>query len=63
MPVIAPPRNATCSASFRPMRAASAVRTFARTETFMPMKPEAPDSTAPIRKPHAVAQPSRARSR
>jgi hypothetical protein len=37
MPVMAPPRNATCSASFRPVRAASAVRTFERTDTFMPM--------------------------
>ena len=29
--------------------AAWAVRTLARTETFMPMKPVAPESTAPIR--------------
>ena len=36
-PVIAPPRNAIASASFSPLRAASAVRTFARTETFIPM--------------------------
>jgi hypothetical protein len=36
--------------------AACAVRTLARTETFMPMKP-APDSTAPIRKPIATSQP------
>ena len=34
--------------------AACAVRTFACTETFMPMKPAAPDSTAPIRKPIAT---------
>jgi hypothetical protein len=34
------------------------VRTFARTEMFMPMTPQAPDSTAPRKKPHAVAQPS-----
>ena len=33
--------------------AAWAVRTLARTETCMPMKPAAPDSTAPIRKPIA----------
>ena len=37
MPVIAPPRKATCSAGLSPMLAACAVRTFARTETFMPM--------------------------
>ena len=37
MPVMAPPRKATFSASFSPVRAASAVRTLARTETFMPM--------------------------
>ena len=28
-----------------PLVAACAVRTLARTETFMPMKPQAPDST------------------
>jgi hypothetical protein len=38
-----------------PLRAASAVRTLARTETFMPMKPVAPDRTAPIRKPMAIS--------
>ena len=54
-PVIAPPRNATCSASFRPTRA-SAVRTLARTEMFMPMMPQAPESTAPMKKPHAEGQ-------
>ena len=37
MPVMAPPRNATASAAFMPPRAASAVRTLARTDTFMPM--------------------------
>jgi hypothetical protein len=37
--------------------AASAVRTFERTATFMPMNPAAAESTAPIRKPIAVAQP------
>ena len=57
MPVMAPPRKATLSASFRPVRAASAVRTLARTETFMPMKPVAPESTAPMTKPIAVAAP------
>ena len=34
--------------------AAWATRTLARTETFMPIKPAAPDSTAPIRKPMAA---------
>ena len=33
------------------------VRTLARTETFMPMKPQAPDSTAPSTKPTAVVLP------
>ena len=37
------------------MVAACAVRTLARTETFMPMKPAAPDSTAPIAKPTATS--------
>jgi hypothetical protein len=37
MPVMAPPLKATFSAALRPLRAASAVRTLARTETFMPM--------------------------
>ena len=37
MPVMAPPRKAMASAAFRPVRAASAVRTFERTETFIPM--------------------------
>ena len=36
---------------------ASAVRTLARTEMFMPMKPAAPDSTAPTRKPIATSMP------
>ena len=58
MPVIAPPRNATASASLSPVRAASAVRTFERTEMFMPMYPASPESTAPTTKPPAVAPPS-----
>ncbi len=53
-----PARNATFSAGFNPWRAASAVRTFARTATFIPMKPAAAESTAPTRKPMAVPQPS-----
>ena len=53
-----PARNATFSAGCRPSRAASAVRAFERTATFMPMKPAAAESTAPIRNPNAVPQPS-----
>ena len=60
MPVIAPPLKATFRAWLMPRVAACAVRTFARTETFMPMKPQAPDSTAPIKKPSAVCRPSSA---
>ena len=37
MPVMAPPLKATCSAALSPLLAASAVRTLARTEMFMPM--------------------------
>ena len=37
MPVMAPPLKAMFSAGSMPPRAASAVRTLARTETFMPM--------------------------
>ena len=37
--------------------AACAVRTLARTETFMPMKPVAPDRMAPMAKPMAVTLP------
>jgi len=58
MPVMAPPRNATSSAGPMPRVAAWAVRTLARTEMFMPMKPQAPESTAPSTKPTAVL-PSR----
>jgi hypothetical protein len=38
--------------------AACAVRTLARTDTFMPMKPVAPERIAPTAKPSAVGQPS-----
>jgi len=37
--------------------AAWAVRTLARTETFMPIKPAAPDKTAPTAKPTPTSQP------
>ena len=40
-----------------PMLAAWAVRTLALTETFMPIKPQAPERTAPKAKPTAVFQP------
>ena len=53
-----PARNATFSAGRSPLFAASAVRVFERTATFMPMKPAAAESTAPIRNPIAVPQPS-----
>ena len=56
IPVIAPPLKATLRASFIPLVAASAVRTFARTDTFIPMKPHAPERTAPTTKPIAVAK-------
>ena len=49
-----PPLKATSSAGGTPPRAASATRVLARTETFIPMKPVAPESVAPIRKPIAV---------
>ncbi|MDT4835250.1 hypothetical protein FQZ97_689090 [compost metagenome] len=39
-----------------PLVAACAVRTLARTDTFMPMKPQAPESTAPTTKPTAVVR-------
>ena len=54
MPVTAPALKATSRPAGQRLRARpAAVRTLARTETFMPMKPAAPDSTAPIRKPIA----------
>ena len=54
----APALKATRSAGRTPPFAASAVRTFERTATFIPMKPAAAERTAPIRKPKAVDQPS-----
>ena len=57
MPVMAPPLKLTLSAVLRLTVAACAVRTLARTETNMPMKPAAPDRMAPIAKPIAVGQP------
>ena len=54
---MAPPLNATSSAGAMPPVAACAVRTLALTETFMPIKPQAPDSSAPSTKPIAVFAP------
>ena len=64
MPVMAPDLKAMSRPAARLLEAACAVRTLARTETCMPMKPAAPDSTAPIRKPiaavaEAATRPSR----
>ena len=53
-----PARKATLSAGRSPDLAASAVRTFERTATFMPMKPAAAERMAPMAKPIAVPQPS-----
>ncbi len=58
MPVTAPARNASARPAASPPRAACAVRTLARTETFMPMKPAAPESTEPIKYPKPERQPS-----
>ena len=48
MPVTAPPLKATSSARDTPPRALSATRALARTDTFMPMKPAAPENVPPI---------------
>ena len=58
-----PPLKATSSAGGTPPRAASATRVLARTETFIPMKPVAPERTPPIMKPIAVLQSCRTSSR
>ncbi|GJE69912.1 hypothetical protein CHKEEEPN_1444 [Methylorubrum podarium] len=57
MPVTAPDLKATSRPPPSDCVAACAVRTLARTETFMPMKPATPESTAPIRKPMATLMP------
>ena len=62
MPVMAPDLKATSSPAASDWLEACAVRTLARTETFMPMKPARPDSTAPIRKPMATPKPSQMNS-
>ena len=53
--MIAPPRNAALSAAGMPQRPASATRAFARTETFIPMKPAAADARPPIANPIATS--------
>ena len=57
MPVTAPPLKATSNAGAIPPVAAWAVRTFAFTDTFIPIKPHAPDNTAPTTNPMAVVTP------
>jgi hypothetical protein len=57
MPVMAPALKASSSPPASELMAACAVRTLACTETFMPMKPAAPESTAPTRKPIATRIP------
>ncbi len=56
-PVMAPARNASSRPPASDPIAAWAVRTFARTETFMPMKPVRPDRIAPMAKPTPTSQP------
>jgi len=58
MPVTAPALKEMSRPSASERVAACAVRTLARTETFMPMKPAAPESTAPMTKPKATRPPS-----
>jgi hypothetical protein len=57
MPVIAPARKASVRPCCRPFIAAAAVRTFERTEMFIPMKPATPDRIAPSTKPVAEIAP------
>jgi len=58
MPVTAPERNASVRPPCSEPRAASAVRTLARTEMFMPTKPATPDRIAPMMKPIVEVRPS-----
>ena len=59
MPVMAPALNEMSRPRASDSEAPCAVRTLARTETFMPMKPAAPDRIAPTRKPMATVHDSR----
>ena len=56
---MAPARNASSSPPASEPMAACAVRTLARTDTFMPMKPAEPDRMAPTAKPMPTSQPSK----
>src|SRR3989338_2540123 len=53
-PVTAPPLNANRNAVETPARAASAVRTFARTAVIMPRYPTSAEADAPNKKPPAT---------
>ena len=57
MPVMAPALNAISRPPASEEIAAWAVRTLARTETFMPMKPASPERIAPMAKPMPTSQP------
>ena len=54
---MAPARKASSRPAASELVAAWAVRTLARTDTFMPMKPAAPERMAPTAKPTATSQP------
>ena len=56
-PVTVPPLKAIENAFFKPLFAASAVRTFARTETFIPIYPAKAESIAPKINPIARVNP------
>ena len=56
---MAPERKAMARPAASDCEAACAVRTLARTETSMPMKPAAPERIAPIAKPKAAIAESR----
>ena len=57
MPVMAPALKASSSPPASEEMAAWAVRTLARTDTFMPMKPVMADRIAPTAKPVATSGP------
>ena len=58
-PVMAPERKAMARPAASDCEEACAVRTLARTDTSMPMKPAVPDRIAPIAKPNAAKAESR----
>ena len=61
-PVTAPPWKARAKARWNPSFAASATRTLARTDTFMPMIPAEALATAPRTNPAAVHSPREGRN-